>query len=100
MLLVDCSYQHRCGYIIHPIFYVSLLEPYTDSIILGKMPLPAPLIEMNGHEEYEVDQVFESHLRHGKLEYPIKWSNYDIHKCTWELTRNLVKRLYKIHEFH
>jgi hypothetical protein len=48
------------GWHVHPVFYVSLLEPYRED---GRVqPLPPP-IEMEGALEYEVKSILEHHFR-------------------------------------
>ncbi len=45
---------------IHPMFHVSLLEPYHASTILGRIFEPPPPIEIDGEQEYEVEDVLDS----------------------------------------
>jgi hypothetical protein len=45
---------------VHPVFHVSLLEPYKESNILGRTQPPPPCIEIDSHEEYEVEEVLDS----------------------------------------
>ena len=43
-------------------FYVDLLETYNESQIQGRiLPLPPP-IKIEGIEEYEVDDIFDSQI--------------------------------------
>ena len=59
---------------IHNIFHVFLLEPCklsTEGTIL-----PPPPIEVDGKEEYKVEEIFDSRVRHRKLQYLIKWLGY------------------------
>jgi hypothetical protein len=39
---------------IHLVFYVSLLELYKESSILGRSQIPPPPIEIEGQKEFEV----------------------------------------------
>jgi hypothetical protein len=58
---------------VHPIFHVFLLEPYKESNILDRtQPLP-PCIEIDNHEEYEVEEVLDLRQRRGRLEYLFHW---------------------------
>ena len=54
---------------VHPVFHVSLLEPYRESSFLGRVQSPPPSIEIENHKEYEVDKILDSRQRWGKLEY-------------------------------
>jgi hypothetical protein len=47
---------------IHPVFHVSLLEPYKESTIPGRLPAPPPPIEINGEEEFEVSKIIDSRI--------------------------------------
>jgi hypothetical protein len=49
---------------IHPMFHVSLLEPYHPSTILGKTQEPTPSIIVNGEQEYEVEEILNSMISH------------------------------------
>ena len=43
---------------IHPVFHVSLLEPYTPDPIPGRsQPPPLPVITAEGEEEYEIEAI-------------------------------------------
>ncbi len=45
---------------IHPMFHVSLLEPYHTSTILGRIYDPFSPIEINGEHECEVQDILDS----------------------------------------
>jgi hypothetical protein len=45
---------------IHPVFHVSLLEPYKESTIPRWLPTPSPPIEINGKEEFEISKIIDS----------------------------------------
>ncbi|KAH7447348.1 hypothetical protein KP509_01G102500 [Ceratopteris richardii] len=85
---------------IHPVFHVSILEPYQISPLRGERPSPSPPIEIDDHEEFEVKHVLNSRISRGRLEYLIHWKGYDISDCTWELTKNLQRAPIKVREFH
>jgi hypothetical protein len=54
---------------IHPVFHVSLLEPYHASTIPRWVSeLPSPM-EVNGEQEYEVEDIFNSKLYNQQLQY-------------------------------
>ena len=67
---------------IHPVFHVSLLEPYRESSFPGRVQQPPPSIEVENHEEYDVEKILDSRRRWGKLEYLVHWTGYDINERT------------------
>jgi hypothetical protein len=56
---------------VYPVFHVSLLKPYKESNIPSRAQLLPPCIEIDSHEEYEVDEVLDSRQRRDRLEYLI-----------------------------
>jgi len=82
-------------------FHISLLEPYKESNILGRIQSPLRSIKIDNHDENEIGKVFVSWQRQKKLEYLIYWCGYDIiNKCIWEPTINLVNAFQKVQECH
>jgi hypothetical protein len=49
---------------IHPVFHVSLLEPYHVSTIPRKTHKPTPLIVVNGEKKYKVEEILNSRISH------------------------------------
>ena len=85
---------------IHPVFHVSLLEPYKHSTIPGRLQAPPPPIEVDGAEEFEVSDILDSRINRGKLEYLVHWQDYEVHERTWEPAANLENASEMIAEFH
>ena len=85
---------------MHPLFYVSLLELYKESIIPSQLQAPPPTIKIDGEEEFEVYEILDFCINWKKLEYLVHWQGYKISKKTWEPAVNLIKSLKMIQEFH
>jgi len=66
----------------HPMFHVSSLELYHASTNLRKIRDPLPPVEINGGQEYEVEDILDSRIL-------IHWHGYDMNKYTWESIKNL-----------
>jgi hypothetical protein len=49
---------------IHPVFHVSLLEPYHVSTITKRTHEPIPPIVINGEQKYEVEEILDSKISH------------------------------------
>ncbi|KAG0363633.1 hypothetical protein BGX24_004858, partial [Mortierella sp. AD032] len=43
----------------------------------GRILPPPPSVEIEGHDEYEVESLLDSRIRYRKLEYLVKWLGYD-----------------------
>ncbi len=86
---------------IHPVFHISLLEPYKQSNIPGRtQEPPPPLVIINDELEYEVEEMLDYKISRRKLSYLIKWKGYpDIHNC-WEPAENLRNTPLLIQHFH
>jgi len=65
---------------IHPVFYISQLEPASPSSIKGHHNPPPLLIEVEGDIEYKIAQVLDSKLdcwRKSPLLYYVQWAGYE-----------------------
>lgn len=67
---------------IHPVFNVTLLRPASDDPVPGQRQPPPPPIEVEGLEEWEVEDIVDSRWeRRGRggprLRYTVKWVGYD-----------------------
>jgi hypothetical protein len=75
---------------VHPVFHVSLLEPYRES---GRVQPPSPPIEMEGALEYEVKSILEHRfwgIKNPKAYYKVAWKGYGIEHNSWEPESNVV----------
>ena len=85
---------------IHPVFHVSLLEPYYPNIIPGRVQTPPPPVIVDGFSEYEVKEILDSRIRHNKLQYLVDWVGYRPDERTWEPLDNLENASDAIGQFH
>ena len=85
---------------IHPVFHVSLLKPFYASTLPVRLPKPPPPVEIDGIEEFEVDEILDSRILRGRLEYLVHWQGYDINERTLEPAPNLIHASTKVCEFH
>jgi hypothetical protein len=86
---------------IHPVFHVSLLEPYRENTIEGRIqPPPPPPDEINGELEYEVKEILDSKVVCGNLQYYIDWEGYTPEERTWESAESVEHAADVVADFH
>lgn len=52
---------------LQPVFHVSLLDPVNQDPVPGQTIPPPPLIEVEGEEEYQIEEILDSSVRHKPL---------------------------------
>jgi hypothetical protein len=65
---------------VHPVFHLSMIEPFTPSTIPNRTQEPPAAIEVEGDLEYEIAEILDSKLdrrRRCKLLYLVKWVGYE-----------------------
>jgi hypothetical protein len=98
--LVACQLELPPQFKIHNVFHVSFLEPYHENQIPKHHREPPSLVEIEGQEEFEVQEVLDSKRIRGKLLYLVFWRGYLPSKATWEPTENLVHAQDLVNRFH
>jgi hypothetical protein len=73
---------------IHNMFYVGLLSKVREDEARPILREPGPL-EIEGEEEYEVEEIVDSERRPDEWYYRIKWKGYGPESNTWEPKSNL-----------
>ena len=86
---------------IHPTFHINLLEIYQDNPFPTQDKSPPPPIETKGDPEYELEEVIDSRLHHGKLQYRAKWTGYSReHDQEWYPADNFTNANEARRQFH
>ena len=87
---------------IHPVFHVSLLEPKKKSQIYSRTNPPPPPVEIEGQEEleYEVEEILDSRIYYGSLQYLVSWKGYSPSENSWEPPEHLENSPELINQFH
>ncbi|KAM8977480.1 LOW QUALITY PROTEIN: cilium assembly protein DZIP1 [Pelodytes ibericus] len=86
---------------VHPTFHVSLLMKwYPDTRERNHHNPPPPLpVVVDGTEEYEIEEILDSRILIGRLEYLVDWRGYCPKECSWVPVSNIHAPA-KIGAFH
>ncbi|VDC04626.1 unnamed protein product [Peniophora sp. CBMAI 1063] len=69
---------------VHPVFHVSHLVPFREDSILGRVPKAPTPIEVDGHEEYELQQIIWDRVdQSGKRQYRVRYRGFDSSHDEW-----------------
>ncbi|EDN10942.1 predicted protein [Histoplasma mississippiense (nom. inval.)] len=82
---------------IHPVFHVSLLEPYHARD--GQIPQPEPII-IDAQEEWEVEAILDKRQYRGQTQYLVKWKDCTDADNSWEPEENLVNSQEYLEQFN
>ena len=75
---VDLPASIKC----HPAFHVSLQQPATINLLVGKkQPATAPIF-VDDHIEFQVEKIVDLKVVRKNLKYLVRWVGYD--ELTWE----------------
>jgi len=86
---------------IHNTIHISLLEPYEDNKLPSQRQEPPPPIIMEGEPEYELEEIIDARLYHGKLQYRAKWTGYSPeHDRVWYPASNFENAEHARARFH
>jgi len=61
---------------IHNTCHISLLDLYQANRFPSQINEPPLPIQIEGEDEYKIDEIIESRLHYGKLQYRAKWKGY------------------------
>jgi deoxyuridine 5'-triphosphate nucleotidohydrolase len=90
---------------IHPVFHVVKLKPHVTNEIPERTPpkVPDPIV-VDGHEEFEVEEIIDSRRYRGKIQYLVKWKNFPIEANSWEpssiMKEDVPEMVKKFHKDH
>ena len=84
---------------VHPVFNEVLLKPaHAPTFESQKTLPPPPPVIVENEEEYEVDEIIDSKLHHGKLQYLVKWTGYN--EPTWQPESDVTNAKDAVDEFY
>ncbi len=82
----------------HDVFFVSLRGLYHT--VKGRPTPPLPLIEVDGKDQADIEELLDSHMHYGKLQYLVKWLRYSVSDNKWILDGNSGVCEEYVTEFH
>ena len=68
---------------LHPVFHVVKLLPVPDDPHARNARTPPPLPVVDGELECDVEEVLDSRLFRGRLEFLVKWKGYGYEENSW-----------------
>jgi len=86
---------------IHNTFHISLLEVYQDNRFPSQIKEPPPPIQIEGEDEYQLNEMIDSRLHYHKLQYRAKWKGYSPeHDKVWYPAETFNNAEHKVQRFH
>jgi len=86
---------------INNTFHISLLEPCHDNRFPSQNKEPPPPLQIEGEDEYELNEIIDSRLHYNKLQYRAKWKGYSPeHDKVWYPTENFNNAEHTVQRFH
>jgi hypothetical protein len=83
---------------IQDVFHVLLLEPYVSDGHTA--PKPLPHIEIDGEEQYRLEEILQSEYRYGTLRYHVKYNENSVKQSKWLPVENLAHAQDMVSKFH
>jgi len=86
---------------IYNTFHISLLEPYQDNRFPSQINEPPPPIQIEGEDEYELDEIIDWRLHYNKLQYRANRKGYPPeHDKVWYPAENFNHAEHTVQRFH
>ncbi len=84
---------------IHSTFHTSLLTSMTNDLLCDQIIPPSSSVMIEDNEEFELDDILDSRISRGKLQYKVIWTEHSS-DSTWYPASNFTNAQETIEEFH
>ena len=82
---------------IHPVFHVSLLEPYFQREGADNAP-PEPL-PVEGQDEWEVEEILDMRIQNKGTFYLVRWKGFSPDHDSWQPETDLTHAQEKVQQY-
>ncbi|KAK0637673.1 Transposon Tf2-12 polyprotein [Lasiodiplodia hormozganensis] len=87
------------GLNLHPVMHVSKLLKDPNDALEGQVQEPPPPIEIEGENEWVVEQILDSRKKRGRVHYRVQWGDYPPDP-QWYPAHNFDHAARKLKSFH
>jgi hypothetical protein len=86
---------------LHPVFHISLLEPAEPNSepIPGYIQAPPPPVIIDNEEEWELEEIVDSHHYRNQLQYRVKWTGFHDQDKAWYPATNFENSQDAVQQF-
>jgi len=84
---------------MHDVFHADRLRKAATDALPGQIEPKEEPIEVNGNPEWQVEEILDSRIYRGRLQYKVSWVAYDPDP-TWYNARGFAGAPYKVRDYH